>query len=256
MKTKTIVFALIAVTAGVFAWTRPHNAPPSDFRDAVSDNSFDALKNSAGAEASAVSVPEPKIKPFPAVTGSRTEKVFSRHSNPVMEACRGGSSCSMAFDGRERGFCEAYKEDKSCFMALDGADRGWCQVMKEGKSCFMALDGADRDLCEKGRFPRKHMFWARCANISLPHGQSDPLMQACHGEKSCFTSLNGPERGLCEAYTEGKSCFMVLDGADRGWCQVMKEGKSCSMSLDGEDRDRCEKGYYPGNHLFWEHCGK
>lgn len=38
MKTKAIVVSLIAVTAGVFLYTRPHNAMPSDLRDAVADN--------------------------------------------------------------------------------------------------------------------------------------------------------------------------------------------------------------------------
>lgn len=38
MKTKAIVVSLMAVTAGVFLYTRPHNAMPSDLRDAVADN--------------------------------------------------------------------------------------------------------------------------------------------------------------------------------------------------------------------------
>ncbi len=38
MKTKITAVALIAVTAGVFAYTRPHKALPSDLRDAVADN--------------------------------------------------------------------------------------------------------------------------------------------------------------------------------------------------------------------------
>lgn len=38
MKIRTIILALIAVATGVFAYTRPHNAIPSDLRDAVADN--------------------------------------------------------------------------------------------------------------------------------------------------------------------------------------------------------------------------
>lgn len=38
MKKKIMVLAVLAVTASLFAWTRPHNAPPSDLRDAVADN--------------------------------------------------------------------------------------------------------------------------------------------------------------------------------------------------------------------------
>lgn len=38
MRTKIIVIALLAVSAGVFAYTHQHNAAPSDLRDAVADN--------------------------------------------------------------------------------------------------------------------------------------------------------------------------------------------------------------------------
>lgn len=38
MKTKTVAFALMAVTAGVLAWARPHDHRPADFRDAVADS--------------------------------------------------------------------------------------------------------------------------------------------------------------------------------------------------------------------------
>ena len=218
-----------------------------------SPSALETFNTLAGAHGD-ISVPLPAARPTPVFDGH--EKGFSRQSNPVMEACRGERSCFMALDGVDRQLCEAYKENKSCFMALDGADRGWCQAMKEGKSCFMALNGADREQCENGYYPRKHMFWARCGNISLPAAPSNPLMQACRGEKSCFMALDGRDQKLCEAYKENKSCFMALDGADRGWCQVMKEGKSCFMALDGTDRERCERGHYPGVHLFWDHCSK
>lgn len=39
MKTKIVAVALITITAGVFAFTRTKNAPPSDFRDAVAERS-------------------------------------------------------------------------------------------------------------------------------------------------------------------------------------------------------------------------
>ncbi|OGR95887.1 MAG: hypothetical protein A2016_10935, partial [Elusimicrobia bacterium GWF2_62_30] len=205
---------------------------------------FNALAADHGAVAAAL----PAARPTPVFTDNK--KGFSRQFNPIMEACRGERSCFMALDGVDRQLCETYKEDKSCFMALDGADRGWCQVMKEGKSCFMALDGADEDLCEQGRYPRKHLFWARCGNIDIDHGQSNPVMQACRGERSCFMALDGLDQKFCQAYKENKSCFMALDGADRGWCEVLKEGKSCFMALDGADRERCERGHFPGDHLF------
>ena len=219
-----------------------------------SPSALESLNTLTG-DQSDISVPVPVLRPTPVFEDN--EKGFSsRYSNPVMEACHGERSCFMALDGVERQLCEAYKENKSCFMALDGADRGWCQALKEGKSCFMALDGAERELCEQGRYPRKHMFWARCGNVNIDHGQSNPVMEACRGEKSCFMALDGVERGFCQAYKENRSCFISLDGADRGWCQVLKEGKSCFMALDGADRERCERGRFPGKHLFWDHCGK
>ena len=41
MRTKMMALVFLAVTAGVFAYTRPHESIPSDFRDAVADNGFD-----------------------------------------------------------------------------------------------------------------------------------------------------------------------------------------------------------------------
>ena len=63
--------------------------------------------------------------------------------------------------------------------------------------------------------------------------QSNPVMEACRGERSCFMTLDGVDRQLCEAYKENRSCFMALDGADA---------------------ERCERGRFPGKHLFWQHC--
>ncbi len=59
MKTKTIVLAFLAVTAGVFGYTRLHNGIPSDLRDAVADNrefntSIPVLEKDSG------NLPEPK----------------------------------------------------------------------------------------------------------------------------------------------------------------------------------------------------
>ena len=61
----------MAVTAGVFAYKRPHNGIPSDLRDAVADRAIDTLKTEAGAEASGVSITKPGIKPFYVETGSK-----------------------------------------------------------------------------------------------------------------------------------------------------------------------------------------
>ena len=53
MKTRTTVIVLLAVAAGVFAYTRPHNAIPSGLRDAVadsgeSDSSMPAINQDGG----------------------------------------------------------------------------------------------------------------------------------------------------------------------------------------------------------------
>ena len=69
MRIKIIMLSLLAVTAGVFAYMRPHNGIPSDLRDAVADSPLDTLKTEAGAEASGVSITKP-TKPFYVETGS------------------------------------------------------------------------------------------------------------------------------------------------------------------------------------------
>ncbi len=61
MKTKITAVALLAVTAGVFAYTRPHNAVPSDLRDApretLDSSAMNSLDKTAGA--SGMNIPEP-----------------------------------------------------------------------------------------------------------------------------------------------------------------------------------------------------
>lgn len=58
MKTKGVILALLAVTAGVVAYTRPHNAVLLDLRDAVADKGFDTSIPSF--EKGAGNIPEPK----------------------------------------------------------------------------------------------------------------------------------------------------------------------------------------------------
>lgn len=71
MKVK-IVLLLLAVTAGLFAYTRPHNAAPPNLRDAVADSPLDTLKTEAGAEASGVSITKP-TKPSSVPLGAGRE---------------------------------------------------------------------------------------------------------------------------------------------------------------------------------------
>lgn len=61
MKTKTMGFALVAVTAGVLAWARPHNAIPSDLRDALVDSAMGQLNYDKSA-----AVPAPVPAPMSA----------------------------------------------------------------------------------------------------------------------------------------------------------------------------------------------
>ena len=58
MKNKMAVFGLVAVAAGVLAYTRPYNAPPSDLRDAPADSAISQL----GAGSVRMPVPEPTLE--------------------------------------------------------------------------------------------------------------------------------------------------------------------------------------------------
>jgi len=59
MKNKIVVLGLMAVAAGVFAYTRPHNGVPPDLRDAVADNG--AIGQVKG-DRNDISVPEPSLE--------------------------------------------------------------------------------------------------------------------------------------------------------------------------------------------------
>ncbi|MDD2805355.1 MAG: formylglycine-generating enzyme family protein [Elusimicrobiales bacterium] len=118
MKNKIVWFGLLAVTAGAFAYTRPHNHIPADLRDAVSDSSFEALKTEAGGEASGVSAPEPEIKPFYVETGSRkalgnkgyvagTDSLAGAPVKPVEFITIPGGKFTMGTDSGEKGFEDA-----------------------------------------------------------------------------------------------------------------------------------------------------
>ncbi len=117
MKTKIIAVALIAVSAGVFAYTRTHNTPiPSDLRDAVADSAIDALK--AGGGDQDIKVPEPEIKPFYVETGFRRGSGNKGYvagldpsagvpSNPVKWVTITGGKFAMGTDSGENGFEDA-----------------------------------------------------------------------------------------------------------------------------------------------------
>ena len=59
MKIRITVLALLAVTAGVFAYTRPHNPIPSDLRDALSGGSGSAMDDLKGSHGGGADVPLP-----------------------------------------------------------------------------------------------------------------------------------------------------------------------------------------------------
>lgn len=58
MKTRIIVFVIATAIAGVFSYTRPHNAPPADLRDALSSgDALNALKATSRAVEDEVPLP-------------------------------------------------------------------------------------------------------------------------------------------------------------------------------------------------------
>ncbi len=79
MKTKITAVALLAVTAGVFAYTRPHNALPSDLRDAVADSgAVGELRQSAAM---------PEEAALPEVSkAAATEKSLQPEGTPIEHA--------------------------------------------------------------------------------------------------------------------------------------------------------------------------
>ncbi len=72
MKIKITVVALLAVTAGVFAYTRSHNTLPSDLRDAVAD--FTDIKVSDIKAGSSADIPMPAQATCPTSTLDRSRK--------------------------------------------------------------------------------------------------------------------------------------------------------------------------------------
>lgn len=109
METRTIVLAVVAVTAGVFASPRPHNGVLSDLRDAVADNALGTLKTEAGAETTGVNVMKP-VKPFYVETGSGKESSVNGHavggapSRPFKWVTIKGGKFKMGTDSLEEGF--------------------------------------------------------------------------------------------------------------------------------------------------------
>jgi len=116
MKSKIAALGLIAVVAGVFAYTQHHRALPSDLRDAVADSAFDALKAEGGGQD--VKVPEPEIKPFYVETGSRRgignkgyvadiDPSAGAPAEPVKYITIDGGKLTMGTDSGEKGFEDA-----------------------------------------------------------------------------------------------------------------------------------------------------
>ncbi len=114
MKIRITVLALLAVTAGAFTYTRPHNPIPSDLRDAVADSPLDTLKTEAGAEAS---IAKP-AKPFPVETGSGRESSAKSSAagndqpknaltKPIEWITINGGKFAMGTDCGETGFKDA-----------------------------------------------------------------------------------------------------------------------------------------------------
>ncbi len=71
MKKQGILFGLIAVTAGLLVWARPHKSIPADLRDAVaSGEAYDALSKHAEAEVPPAPAPQVTSKDGKSIYGS------------------------------------------------------------------------------------------------------------------------------------------------------------------------------------------
>ena len=75
MRNKITIVALLAVTAGVFAYTRPHSAIPVDLRDAVTD-SGESDPNISVVRKDGANVPAPKTSDDPGQSPKWKHVVF------------------------------------------------------------------------------------------------------------------------------------------------------------------------------------
>ncbi len=175
MRTKTIMLALLAVTAGVFAYTPPHNATPSDLRDAVADRAIDTLKTEAGAEASGVSITKPDIKPFYVETGSRkapgnkgyvagTDSVAGVPVKPVVFNTIPGGKFTMGTDTGEKGFEDAKPIHEVAIKTFDMSKTA--VTVEQYAECVIkgaCTEPGTGDYCNWGK-PGRQLHPVNCVN--------------------------------------------------------------------------------------------
>jgi len=89
MKTKTITLAFLAVTAGVCAYARQHNPPPSDLRDAAADvapsGDFNGLQTSRTADIAVLAESGKAAAPVPKSEIVVSEKADARIKTAVLK---------------------------------------------------------------------------------------------------------------------------------------------------------------------------
>lgn len=145
MRIKATVLALLAVTAGVFAYTRPHKGIPSDLRDAVAD-SREFTTNIPVFEKGRNDIPEPKVKTVEAVSDSGLTALQYSYSKMVPSpltlkiADVGSSYCLIATLSRPT----PPITEIVAWLSSQGIDAGACVG---SDSCLIAM--AKKDKYEK-----------------------------------------------------------------------------------------------------------
>ena len=166
----------MSVTAGAYLYMRPHNAIPSDLRDAVSDSAIGVLK--AERDERDVKVPEPEIKPFYVETGSRWEHGNKRDvaemylsrgapAKPVEYLTIPGGKFTMGTDSGEAYLGDAkpahevsIKTFKLAKTAVTVAQYAEC--VAKGR-CTEPVSFAQDDLCNWGD-PGRQFHPVNCVN--------------------------------------------------------------------------------------------
>lgn len=181
MKTKIGVVVLIAVTAGVFEYTRPHNAMPSDLRDAVADNGkFDTSlpvfdKNSGN-------IPEPKAERVEGLSKGRAAgRGPGSPARPVEYFTIPGGEFMMGDDSGNPGFKDAQPVHRVVIRTFD-ISRAPITV-EQYAECVNAGECADlrsvSERCNFGRpgrsqYPMNCVDWNQAARYAAFKGARLP----------------------------------------------------------------------------------
>ncbi len=216
MKTTITLVSLVAVTVGVFAYTRPHKAMPSDLRDAVADNGkFDTSipvfdKNSGN-------IPEPKAKAVDWESEWGSNMADANNANLLR-----GVPGANAFEKIKTLFdisIQATKEDLSGWhsgrMVRDNLpDQVYGAILLGGEK----EDGAGEltfrvmthpsdtpgyfDDLDAGKSEYLHLKWTNVEGrrIYFPSATSKPKVQSFHKVRGCVIEAYGRENSAPYSY--------------------------------------------------------